>query len=76
MNISDEHAAKVCRGTGGAHMCSFLVTNPEGWECAKGTPVELVINARRAERSMKATGNNCSGPPYFAPSEEELKLNS
>lgn len=75
MNIADDLAEKMCRGKGGAHTCSFLMMGGNGWECAKGTPVEGIILDRRRAGTMNAIGDNCSGAPDFVPSTEELQLN-
>ncbi len=75
MGLDKKHVGEVCGIGKGARTCSFLTMAPEGWECAKGTSAEQVINARREAGTMNAAGNNCSGPPDFKPTNEELKFN-
>lgn len=66
MNIADDHVMKVCRSTKPGGTCSYLMMSG-GWVCAKGTPMEAVIQERRKARTMNAMGNNCEGPPDFKP---------
>lgn len=66
-NVPEGHVKSVCRpcATG---CCSFLVMGGGGWNCAKGdgfSGIRILIDQRRAERSMRAMGDNCSGPPHF-----------
>lgn len=65
-SVSDEVQKRLCRPGQGAASCSFLVIH-NGWRCAKGSDLEPLILSRRANLSMKAMGDNCSGPPDFAP---------
>ncbi len=44
--------------------CSFLIFG-DGFECAKGTFMEKLIEERRRAGTMNAKGDNCSGPPDF-----------
>jgi hypothetical protein len=46
--------------------CAFLSFRGY-FACAKGTSVGNLINQRLAEKTMKAQGDNCSGPPDFVP---------
>jgi len=45
--------------------CSFIGATGSGFHCLKGTAFEPEINRRRAEGSIGARGDNCSGPPDF-----------
>lgn len=60
----------VCRMGQGEATCSFLTVGPGGnsmYGCAKGSELERTIKQRRAAGSMRAQGDNCSGPPAFEP---------
>lgn len=54
-----EHVNEVCR-IGTEECCAFLTVS-EGFECAKGSPIEAVIWGRLAAGTMRATGDNCDG---------------
>ena len=69
MKITNDHADLVCHLGTGEQTCSFLTLGANGFECAKGTEVEQVILKRRAEGTMKAKGDCCSGPPDFVLSQ-------
>lgn len=36
-----------------------------GFECAKGTNMEILLRKRRKDKTIRAMGNNCGGPPDF-----------
>ena len=74
MHLNKEHVDKVCIPGNGAFTCSYLVFSSEvrGFECAKGTELEVVILKRRAQKSMNAMGDNCSGPPDFKVAQETI----
>lgn len=65
--LTKEHLADVCKLGKGAATCSFLTMGGGGFECAKGTAFEAAIRQRWAAGTMGAKGDNCSGPPDFAP---------
>ena len=59
--IPDDYVKNTCRIGQGAACCAYLVAGGNGLECAKGTAIELVIQARVVQRSMNALGDNCDG---------------
>jgi hypothetical protein len=67
---SESHIVNVCKLGLGAATCSFLAYDGQ-WSCVKGTRFAALIEARRREKSMKAMGDNCSGPPQFTPATAE-----
>ncbi len=64
---SEEHLQNVCKLGQGEVVCAFLTSGPGGFTCTKGTSMEDTIRQRLASGSMNAKGDNCSGPPNFAP---------
>jgi hypothetical protein len=62
--IEGIHVEDVCRKSGGAAVCRFLVLS-DGFKCAKGSRLEEYIQSRL--KTMGAKGDNCSGPPEFKP---------
>ncbi len=67
MILSDDHIQKVCKIGQGEATCSFLAFDPRegGMSCMKETSLEASIWLKRANGTMKAKGDNCSGPPNF-----------
>lgn len=65
--LSEEHTRLICKKGMGGNCCSYLaMTVPNTWACAKELPdIYPIIDRRRAEGTMVAKGNNCSGPPDF-----------
>ncbi len=55
----------VCKRGRRSLTCSFIGMTGDGFRCLKGSTLESEINRRRAEGSMGAKGDNCSGPPDF-----------
>jgi len=70
--LDEKHLKNVCKLGGGAFTCSYLGMGAEGAECFKGTGFQRIIDQRRAEKSMRAMGDNCSGPPNFIPIQEVI----
>lgn len=67
--IPEGYRDTVCKmGQGGA-TCSFLMFGGSQFECAKGSPFESNIRQRLKEGSIRAVGDNCSGPPDFTPTK-------
>jgi hypothetical protein len=66
-SLSESHTDSVCLKGKGEKTCSFLMFGGSGWECSKGGDMEQFIRSRRDDKSMKAMGDNCSGPPSFTP---------
>lgn len=62
--LTDDQVKSLCQPSSES-TCSFLTMTADGWACAKGSDMELSIRARRS--SMRAQGDNCSGPPEFIP---------
>jgi len=56
------HIDNVCQIGKGSITCSFLVSGPDGFFCAKGSNLEDLIYRRKIEGSIRAMGDNCSGP--------------
>jgi hypothetical protein len=69
VDLTNERTEILCKMGQGAATCSFLAMN-RGFVCLKGSPLEMGIHERRAQKSMTAMGDNCSGPPDFKPTEE------
>jgi len=65
---------KICKRGMGEVCCSFLIVDGAlglgNYSCAKDTDIEPTIRERRATASMKAMGDNCSGPPHFTPNDK------
>ncbi len=57
--IPRQYVDDVCKIGQGAACCCMLVVGGDGFECARNTPLELVILARR--ESMSAQSLNCEG---------------
>ncbi|TSC81683.1 MAG: hypothetical protein G01um101419_774 [Parcubacteria group bacterium Gr01-1014_19] len=70
MTLDDKQVKKVCGLGNKEKTCSFLMMSADGFECAKKTAIEAVINQRRDAGTMNAKGDNCSGPPNFAMGED------
>jgi hypothetical protein len=58
--VSEKHAKEICKFGQGSETCAFLAMS-QGYECTKGTNIEVIIRGRLAEGSMKAKGDNCAG---------------
>lgn len=63
--LTKEFAGIVCRMGEGEFCCSFLAMDKEGLTCLKNTKYAEEIIHRRLLGTMKAKGDNCSGPPNF-----------
>lgn len=61
--LSDAHVEGVCRLGQGAACCAFLMRQ-DGWFCAKIDAV-LVSTITDRRPTMRAQGDNCSGPPNY-----------
>ena len=75
-NISNDHVKKVCQ-PGTASCCTYL-TMRDGWTCAKAIGLEgikALLDQRRAEKTIRAMGDNCSGPPNFSAQTDEPMMN-
>ncbi len=73
MSIGDDQLFQVCKYRQADLCCSFLTMAPDGFECGKGTPSEAIIRSRREAGTMKAKGDNCSGPPDFEATAVDAK---
>lgn len=67
--IPDEHLMKVCKGVGGSSTCAFILMSAH-FTCTKGTELEALLRSRVTEGTIRARGDNCSGPPDFVPTSE------
>lgn len=66
MAFTDAQLTRVCKLGKGKATCSFLVFDADnGFTCAKGTGLEKILAQRREQGTMRAQGDNCSGPPAF-----------
>lgn len=65
--IDMQRVKEVCKIGKGSGCCAFLVMDGGVFECGKGGGAEPCIRRRLAEGSINAKGDNCSGPPDFAP---------
>lgn len=63
--ISEQHVMTVCKLGEGKKTCSFLMLSGKGFECAKKTAFEKILQERRVAGTMTAQGDNCEGPPGF-----------
>ena len=66
--LPNGHEEKVCKAGCGEATCAFLTAGGDGFRCAKDSVIEKNIRQRLAEGTMRAKGDNCSGPPDFTPS--------
>jgi hypothetical protein len=67
MALTDEFVKRVCAPPPrGPSTCSYLLAGAGGWVCAK-TEYRLTqaINERRTAGTIRAKGDNCTGPPLF-----------
>lgn len=64
-----EHLSAVCKpGQGDGSTCRYLVMGGGGMACAKSDPaISAAVNARVLSGTMKAQGDNCTGPEEFLP---------
>ena len=70
--MDDNHVQNVCRIGQGKKCCSFLIASGEGegFACAKEDEhlaIFTEILRKRIAKTIKAQGDNCSGPPSFNP---------
>lgn len=58
---------RVCKKGQGAATCCFLGMggHPTGMKCLKGSDFEPAIRENMTRGTMRAKGDNCSGPPEF-----------
>lgn len=61
--VLEQTSIEVCKRGQGEKCCRYLIVNGANWCCAKDSNFQSAIDERFA--SMKAKGNNCSGPPNF-----------
>ena len=67
--VTEEQKERLCmtgETTGSSKTCRYLVMSA-GYCCAKGSSLQATIDAR--VQTMRAKGDNCSGPPNFAPTQ-------
>jgi hypothetical protein len=63
--INDAHLATACHPGKGETTCAYLTFGPGGWCCAKKSDLQQMIELKLAAGTIRAKGNNCSGPPHF-----------
>lgn len=56
-----EHVKNVCKIGQGNKCCRYLVMGAEGFECAKGTSLQVHLDARVYNNTITAQGDNCEG---------------
>lgn len=56
-----EHVLNVCKIGQGNKCCRYLVMGTEGFECAKGTSLQVHLDERVYNNTMTAQGDNCEG---------------
>jgi hypothetical protein len=66
--LSKEQVKNICKDGQGSKTCAYLTIGDRQGDCSKGTAFEEAIRVRRL--SMRAKGDNCSGPPDFIPNQE------
>jgi hypothetical protein len=54
-----EQVREKCKLGQGELCCAYLAFGGDGFECLKGTSLELTIKQRLASGSMKAKGDYC-----------------
>ena len=74
MELPNEHVQKICKYGQGEATCSFLIMGTD-FECAKRTPFQGPIDQCRAQGTMVAKANNCSGPPHFSTTSPDPRSN-
>ncbi|MCI5108449.1 MAG: hypothetical protein MRY49_01215 [Candidatus Pacebacteria bacterium] len=62
--LTDDHVKNVCK-PGTTEACAFLSSSGLDLCCAKRSFLESNIRQRLAKGTMRAIGDNCSGPPDF-----------
>ncbi len=60
--MTDKHLDAVCRMGGDSACCRYVLFS-SGFKCAKGSNMQSTIDSRA--KTMKAKGDNCSGPLEF-----------
>jgi hypothetical protein len=65
----------VCKKGRGEMTCSFLGVSSTTYVCLKGSSMESNIRTRIQEGTMRAKGDNCSGPPKFTATTNNSKEN-
>ena len=76
MSLPDKHVDKVCKFGKGAETCSFLALGHDGLSCLKGGSLEGLIRGRRAQKTIRAMGDNCSGSPHFSTTSPDRPANN
>ena len=72
MIISKDQAKNVCLLGKGPTCCSYVGMGEDTIVCLKDTAHHMELFRRRMTGAMKAMGDNCSGPPDFIPTKEEV----
>ncbi len=62
--VSKGRVDETCFPGGGRKTCAYLGMGTSGWVCLKGSNLEQLIIDRRASGDMRATSDNCGGPPF------------
>jgi len=58
--IPDQHQRDVCK-PGTLECCRYITAGAAGLYCEKHTSLKSIIDARVAENSFRAVGDNCEG---------------
>lgn len=59
--LTKVHVDEVCRPGQQGLTCAFAVVGGDGYECSKGTGIEVTIRQRMALGTMVSKGDNCEG---------------
>jgi hypothetical protein len=70
IKVTEDQKKNLCKFGQGSKTCSFLIMSAEGFCCAKGTDFQAMLEERRFLETIRAMGDNCSGPPEFTANEE------
>jgi hypothetical protein len=56
-----EHIKNVCKIGQRHDCCRYLAVGAEGFECLKGTSLQVTLDTRVYNNTMVAQGDNCEG---------------
>ena len=60
-SIPDEYVEKFCKPGRGAETCRYLLMGKGGWECAKDSEFQELVEKNFEKGIMVARGDNCAG---------------
>jgi len=59
--MTPEQLKTTCKLGQGSETCRYLIAGPKGFECAKHTGLQNLIDARVEAGTFRAQGDNCGG---------------